>query len=169
MQRNLLVVSVLVSATALGSSVARQNLAQQMRSADRVVFAEVVSSEVRVPNGDVRHMTTETTLAVLEDYKGHGPATLRLEQLGGTHGLWESHIPGDAHFTPGETAVLFLRCPDRAHLDRCFLLGLSAGKVPVVHGAGGEDALLSAGASRVRKPLESFEDALRSAAKEGAR
>ena len=169
MQRSLLVVSVFVSATALGSSVAQQSLSQRLRSADRVVFAEVVSSEVKVPNGDVRHMTTETTLAVLEDYKGHGPATLHLEQLGGTHGLWKSHIPGDASFTPGETAVLFLRCPIRAQPDRCFLLGLSEGKVPVVHGQGGEDALVSAGGATVRKPLERFEDTLRAAAKEAAR
>lgn len=52
--------------------------------------------------------------------------------MGGRYGLWEAHLPGDATFAPGETAILLLRCRDAAAPGRCTLVGLAGGKLGVV-------------------------------------
>lgn len=123
-------VLALVPALAFATTVKDTTAAERAQLSDRVVRAEVVSTETRVPdNGDVRRMMTWTKLKVLNDYKGKGPAEIDLLQLGGRHGLWEAHIPGDATFEAHEQAVLFLRCRDAAHPERCTLVGFKAGKL----------------------------------------
>ena len=167
MRRNLLVAACLASLPAFASTLLPRTVADQVRASDRVVLAEVVDSHVDVPNGDVRHMLTVTTLAVREDLKGQGPDRVHVVQLGGKSGDWELRVPDDAHFQPGETVVVFLRCADRAHLDRCSLLGLSQGKVAVVAGRGGQDALVPhVDDTRERRTLESLEDEIRRANRE---
>lgn len=65
------------------------------------------------------------------DVKGGGEGRLTVVQLGGTLGMRETRLAGDASFAPGETAVVFLKC--RA-ATRCTLVALGEGKVPVVGG-----------------------------------
>jgi hypothetical protein len=170
MQRLLFSAVTLASALALASSIVPRSLGEQARVADRVVLAEVIDSAVHVPEGDVRHMTTLTNLAVREELKGHGPDRVQVVQLGGKSGEWELHVPDDATFQAGETVVVFLRCRDRAHPERCTLLGLTLAKVPVVAGQGGHDALVPRlGAQHRRRTLESLEDEVRRAGREVAR
>lgn len=138
-----LTLSLLAASVALGSTLRPRDLSARTAEADRVVLAEVLGSEVHVPDGDVRRMTTVTTVVVLEDLKGQGPRRLELTQLGGESGLWRLHVTGEVKWVPGETAVLFLRCADAQHPARCTVRGLSQGKVRVVGRVGEQDALLS--------------------------
>lgn len=120
---------------ALGSTLPPQTLTELARMSDRVVLARVGDSQVRVPEGNVRQMTTLTRVEVQEEYRGKGPKAVEVVQLGGKSGLWESKLVGDATFKVGETALLFLRCPDAKAVERCTLVGLAAGKLPVTTGA----------------------------------
>jgi hypothetical protein len=123
---------------ALGSTMPPQALADLVRMSDRVVLARVVDSQVRVPQGNVRQMTTITRVEVQEEYRGKGPRGVEVVQLGGKSGPWESKLVGDATFTAGETALLFLRCPDPKAVERCVLVGLAAGKLGITPGAEGQ-------------------------------
>ncbi|SET51112.1 hypothetical protein [Stigmatella erecta] len=115
-----------------------QSLEALVQASDRVVLARVKGSHVRVPQGNVRQMTTVSQLDVLEEYRGQGPQALEVVQLGGRSGLWESRLVGDATLTEGETALFFLRCPDPQGVTRCALVGLGAGKSPVTAGENGQ-------------------------------
>jgi hypothetical protein len=135
--------TLLAASVAFGSSLQARDLPLRAAQADRVVLAEVLGSQVHVPDGDVRRMTTVTSVVVLEDLKGQGPRRLELVQLGGESGLWRLHVSGEVAWVPGETAVLFLRCRDAAHPQRCTVSGLAQGKVRVVGRIGAQDALVS--------------------------
>jgi hypothetical protein len=115
-----------------------QALEELVRESDRVVLARVVASHVRVPQGNVRQMTTVSQLDVLEAYRGEGPRALEVVQLGGRSGLWEARLVGDATLSQGETALFFLRCPDPKAAARCALVGLGAGKLSVTAGENGQ-------------------------------
>jgi hypothetical protein len=120
-----------------GSTLPPQTLAELTGQSDRIVLVRVVDQRVNVPQGNVRQMTTISRLEVLEEYRGQGPRALELVQLGGRSGLWESHLVGDAKLTAGETALVFLRCPDPKAVERCALVGQGAGKHTVTAGAQG--------------------------------
>lgn len=122
---------------AWGSSLPPQTLAELTGLSDRIVLARVLDQRVNVPKGNVRQMTTISRLEVLEEYRGQGPRALELVQLGGRSGPWESHLPGDAKIMVGETALMFLRCPDPKAMERCVLVGLEAGKHTVTAGEQG--------------------------------
>ncbi len=128
-------------ALVLGSSIIPMPLDSRVRVADRVVIAQVVDVRTELMNGDVHKMFTHTDVIVGEVLKGPVAAQPALDritvtQLGGKHGGWEAHIPGDATFSPGETVLLLLRCsPTPA---QCGLVGLNEGKVPLI----GNDAFV---------------------------
>jgi hypothetical protein len=126
-----------VSGLAWGS-LPSQTIAELARASDRIVLARVVDQRVNVPEGNVRQMTTISRLEVLEEYRGQGPRSLELVQLGGRSGLWESHLAGDAKLTVGETALVFLRCPEAKAAAPCVLVGQGAGKQLVTQDAQGK-------------------------------
>ncbi len=143
-----------------------QALDDLTRRADRVVLARVADQRVRVPEGNVRQMTTLSRLEVLAEHRGQGPREVELVQLGGRSGLWESRLVGDATVTPGETALFFLSCPDAKAVERCTLVGLAAGKLTVTSGAqGGREVQLPAQVKGgpARRPLEAVIDEIRRA------
>jgi hypothetical protein len=166
MRRTLLAAFLLGAAVASASTPVPMSVSDRTHQSDRVVLADVVDTAVEVPNGDVRHMLTVTTLAVREDLKGSGPDRVHLVQLGGKSGDWELRVADDAHFQRGETVVAFLRCREPAHADRCTLLGLAQGKVAIIPGAGGHDALVPREAMQERRTLESVVDEIRHAGRE---
>jgi hypothetical protein len=47
-------------------------------------------------------------------------------------------VAGDANLLVGQTALLFLRCPDPKAVERCTLVGLAASKLTLITGANGE-------------------------------
>jgi hypothetical protein len=147
-------------------SVPPQSLAELVRLSDRIVLARVVDQRVNVPQGNVRQMTTISRLEVLEEYRGQGPRALELVQLGGRSGLWESHLAGDAKLTAGETALMFLRCPNPRAAEPCVLVGLSAGKQTVTSGAEGRREVqvpAQVKGGPVRRPLDEVLEEIRRA------
>jgi hypothetical protein len=121
----------LLSVVAWATSAIPMSVSERTRFSDRVVLAQVLSTQTVVKEGDARTMRTLTRVVVGEDWKGQGPAQLEVQQLGGRWGLWEAHIPGDAQFTRGQTVVLWLRCAQSAS---CQLVRLGEGKALVEGG-----------------------------------
>ncbi|HLL55863.1 MAG TPA: hypothetical protein VK447_20035 [Myxococcaceae bacterium] len=135
-------------------------LAQQ---SDRVALVKVGAARVELPDDNPRRMMTVTPLDVVTDYFGTGPKKLELLQLGGRSGQWEAHLPGDAMFEAGESAVVFLRCRHPKERQKCTLVGLAAGKMRLMEGGGGKEVLVSTGSGVVKRPLESVVSEVRSA------
>jgi hypothetical protein len=128
----LLLLAASPSGSGPGTAAKAPTLADRARDADRVVLAKVIDTSVQVPEGDVMRMVTLTHLAVEQNYRGQGPKTVELVQLGGKYGPWERHVHGDATFAQGERAVLFLRCKNPDRKERCTLIGLGEGKLPLI-------------------------------------
>lgn len=115
---------------ALASSLVPHTLRQRAEASDRVALVQVLSQRVEETKGAAVPIKTYTRVAVGRDLRGAGPAELTIVQLGGAVGSERLDLPGDAKFTVGETAVVFLRC--RLAADRCHLVALGAGKLDVV-------------------------------------
>lgn len=120
---------------ALASSLVPHTLRQRAEAADRVALVQVLSQRVEEKKGAAVPIKTYTRVAVGRDLRGAGPGELTIVQVGGTVGSERLELPGDAQFTVGETAVVFLRC--RLAVDRCHLVALGEGKLDVV----GEEVL----------------------------
>ncbi len=131
--RRLLVSSVLgLASVALASTVVPHSLRERAARSDRVAVVKVLRQWSQ-NDGTPKHprLKTYTRVAVGSDVKGAGPREVTIVQLGGRDGPWELHVPGDAAFTVGETAVVFLRC---ATPERCLLVALGEGRLPVTGG-----------------------------------
>jgi hypothetical protein len=124
------VIAVFLGASAFAATQWAHTLAQRAAASDRVVVADVVGKTV-VP--DVHDVTipskTITRLRVVENVRGSGPEWVDVVQLGGQLGNRVVGVAGDASFSIGERAVVFLHCPSA---QRCYLVALSEGKLPVV-------------------------------------
>ena len=118
--------ALLLPSVVLATSIAPHSLGDRARISNRVVLAQVLSQRVVTENGDPRRMKTLTDVLVGTDIKGQGVERLQIVQQGGDLGLWSAHIPGDAQFKLGETAILFLSCREA---DRCALVSLGEGKI----------------------------------------
>lgn len=129
--RPFLLLLALASATALATTLVPHTLAQRALAADRVVIVEVQERESATDPKDPRVIFTRTLLRVVENVRGAGPSTIPLVQLGGQVGTKVASIPGDAAFTPGERALVFVNCPAA---DRCHLVAFGEGKLPIVDG-----------------------------------
>ena len=172
MLRRLAAVVAVLPGLALATTLIERPLAERVRVADRVVLAQVLESRTvvlemvpaRTAGGrETPRMITVTKVAVGADYKGGGTDQLEVVQLGGRYGLWEAHVPGDATFEPGETAVLLLQCRDPKAPNRCALVTLAEGKLQVV-GESVFERNLSRGES-TRRPLREVIEVVREAAK----
>ena len=109
---------------AKASIVRVMDLAELTAEADRIVVADVVSTQSA---WDSRHRNIHTTIeiSVQESWKGAvpGDGRIKIRQLGGTVGEIEMAVYGMARFEPGERALLFLR--------HSGVVGMSQGKWPV--------------------------------------
>jgi hypothetical protein len=123
---------LLLVASVLATSLTPRPLAERAKAADRVAIVQVLSVKTEVVGGDHRHMLTHVEVLVGDVIKGPATETLTITQLGGRDGPWEAHVPGDATFVPGETALVLLKC--RKDDTHCGLVGLNEGKVPLVGG-----------------------------------
>ncbi|MFT3835418.1 MAG: hypothetical protein QM723_00275 [Myxococcaceae bacterium] len=114
---------------ALASSMVPRSLDERARMADRVVFAQVVSSRTENQGtAEKPKLVTYHHVLIGQDIRGTGPAELDVLQIGGKWGLWEQHVTEDAKFVTGETAVMLLKClPQGA----CRLAGLADAKLSV--------------------------------------
>lgn len=149
-------ISALLLSLFAASPAAERTVQDRARDADRIAMVKVLDSSVQVPDGDVMRMVTLTRLEVERELKGQGPKIIELMQLGGTYGPWARHVPGDATFAAAERAVVLLRCRNPARPDRCVLLGLSKGKLPVVEGSKPEQVMVPTRAGAERRTLEAL-------------
>lgn len=106
-----------------------RSLDDRARMADRVVFAQVVSSRTENQGtAEKPRLVSYHHVVVGQDIRGAGPAELDIVQIGGKWGLWEQHVSEDAIFAPGETAVMLLNCRPAGG---CRLAGLADAKLSV--------------------------------------
>jgi hypothetical protein len=127
---------LLLPALVLASSLTPRPLTERAKLADRVAVVQVLSVTTELVGGDPHHMITHVEALIGDVLKGPVTDRVTITQLGGKSGLWESHVPGDATFKPGETALVLLKCSrDATH---CGLVGLGEGKVLFV----GDDAFV---------------------------
>lgn len=118
-----------LTATARATTVLPLDIEGLTARSDRVVRARVLSRESREA-GDPPRLHTFTTLEVLDDLAGSGPARVVLRQLGGTRGGAVERIDGDAELVPGEEVVVFLRAnPHGAPVMHLVGLGQGAWRI----------------------------------------
>ncbi len=125
--RTVQIAALFLSSLSLASSIVPHTLKDRVRTADRVVLAQVVSSQTVAADGDPRKLKTISKVLIGEDLKGTGPREVEVVQLGGSLNGWQATVPGDAHLEPGETAFLFLRCTGA----RCCLVALGEGRLQI--------------------------------------
>jgi hypothetical protein len=111
---------------AIASTLIPHTLMQRGQWAERVALVQVMESRVE-PGNEKTPMKTITHVMVGEDFKGGGAQEFDIVQIGGVDGATSMHIPGDAEFSPGETAVVFVTC--RLAKTRCHLVALGAGRL----------------------------------------
>lgn len=120
---------VLLPVLAIASTLIPHTLRQRAERADRVALVQVVSQRVERTADPQFPLKTFTQIVVGQDFKGTGPSTLTVVQIGGTDGPLQVQVPGDAEFRVGETAVVFLTCGQGP--ERCHLVALGSGKLNV--------------------------------------
>ena len=101
---------MLAAAIANATTVIPPNFSTLVSSATRIVQATVEGSESAWVNQQgFRVIKTWVTLRVSDDLTGDGgPATLRLEFLGGRVGDDEMRVEGSPRFVAGEEVILFV-------------------------------------------------------------
>ncbi|HET9179307.1 MAG TPA: hypothetical protein VFQ24_13195 [Terriglobia bacterium] len=89
------------------TSLVRMSLRQLVQASSVIVQGEVIAQTARVNTSHTRIMTY-TTVQVEKALKGQPPATIIIEQPGGTVGNVHVHVPGSASLRPQTQYVLFL-------------------------------------------------------------
>lgn len=110
---------------------------QQVGLSDLIVRA-TVTARSSMWNADHSQIVTLTRLRVTAWVKGSGASELVLRQFGGTVGDSVMQVSGDAHFTVGQDAVLFLRRGDgvvflTAMAQSAYYIQSRADGTPMVH------------------------------------
>ena len=115
----------LVASSAGATTLVRMSLEQLAQASTDIVRGHVASQETRW-NETNTQIVTFTTIAVQQRMKGRAPATVVVEQPGGTVGNIRSRVPGTVRFHPGEDYVLFLE-PARPNSSRHLVVGMMQG------------------------------------------
>jgi hypothetical protein len=125
----LLVVLCGLAGVAAASTIVPHSLRERAQRSDRVAVVRVLRQWSK-NEGTATHprLKTYTRVAIATDVRGTGAREVTIVQLGGRDGPWELHVPGDATFITGETAMVFMRCPAA---ERCYLVALGEGRLPV--------------------------------------
>ncbi|HEX5413715.1 MAG TPA: hypothetical protein VFZ27_17870 [Terriglobia bacterium] len=93
--------------TAAATTLVRMSLRQLVQASSVIVQGEVVARSARL-NASHTRVITYTTVQVEKVLKGQPPATIVIEQPGGTVGNVHVHVPGAASLRPQAQYVLFL-------------------------------------------------------------
>ncbi|MGH9406369.1 MAG: hypothetical protein ACRD3D_11110 [Terriglobia bacterium] len=116
---------VFTAAPACATSLVRLSLDQLTEASSAVVQGHVVSQSSQW-NAAHTEIITLTTVAVDANAKGNTPATIVVEQLGGTVGRVRVAVPGTMHFFPQARYELFLQ-PSEARPSHYLLVGMRQG------------------------------------------
>lgn len=131
MKRRVFVVLAALSCAAWATTQIPHTVPQRAMASDRVAVVEVIERKTVTDPVDPRKFKTHTQLTVRENVRGTGPSSVTLIQLGGQRGEERVIVPGDAEFTVGERALVFLHCPAPS-TERCYLVAMGEGKLPIV-------------------------------------
>ena len=109
--RHLCLIGIALSLAALpafSTSLVRLSLDQLTRASSAVLQGHVIA---QTSQWNARHseIITLTTVAVDQNIKGATPATVVVQQLGGTVGRLRVAVPGEMHFYPQARYELFLQ------------------------------------------------------------
>lgn len=110
---------------ARATTLVQLSLEQLSRASSHIVRGRVVSQESRWNEAHTQ-IVTVTTFAVDYAVKGKRPATVLIEQPGGTVGNIHVRVAGTVRFYPQESYLLFLE-PARASDSRFLLVGMVQG------------------------------------------
>lgn len=136
-----------IAARADSTTVVRMSVEQLAQVATDIVRGRVISQESRW-NETNTQIVTLTTIAVDQRLKGRVPATVLVEQPGGTVGTIRSHVAGTVAFRLGGEYVLFLK-PAMANPSRRLLVGMMQGAYRIYRDA-------STNEERVIQPLSKY-------------
>jgi hypothetical protein len=129
------VAALLAPAAALATLARWMELPELLSASEVVVRARVLSQrEVTVAQGEKPR--TDTTLEVLQRYKGTAGDRIVVRQIAGHVGDAFTAVAGDARFTKGEEVVVFLYA-SRETPGIHFLTALAQSKFTVERGAQG--------------------------------
>jgi len=92
---------------AAATTLVRMSLSQLAQASSTIVQGKVVAQTTRTNAGNTR-VYTYTTVQLEKALKGRPPATLTIQQPGGTVGNFHVHVPGTALLRPGTQYILFL-------------------------------------------------------------
>ncbi len=114
-----------LAAPARATTLVRLSLEQLSQASSDIVRGHVVSQESQW-NPAHNQIVTLTTIAVDQAVKGQPPASLVIEQLGGTVGNIRSRVPGTVQFQPQGDYLLFLE-PAAANSSHYLVVGMMQG------------------------------------------
>jgi hypothetical protein len=92
---------------AAATTMVRMSLSQLAQASSTIVQGQVVAQTTRTNSGNTR-VYTYTTVQLEKALKGSPPATLTIQQPGGTVGNFHVRVPGTAMLRPGTQYILFL-------------------------------------------------------------
>lgn len=101
---------------------------EEMGKTSSLVVRGKVTSSRSYWNEKHTKILTETTIEIDETYKGEGPQSLKIVQLGGLVGKVRMHVHGALVWKEGEEVLLFLEPFDR---DTYQVAGFSQGKFKI--------------------------------------
>src|SRR6516164_9175627 len=107
------------------ASATTMSLEQLVQASTDIVRGQVAGQESRY-NETNTQIVTFTTIVVGERIKGRAPATVVVEQPGGTVGNIRSDVAGTVRFHEGGDYLLFLE-PERLNPSRRVVVGMSQG------------------------------------------
>jgi hypothetical protein len=103
-----LVLVALLTGPVAGTTLKKKNLAELARESEAIVVAKVVGNTAAW-DADRRLIWTETTLLVIESWKGALEGQVAIKEPGGEVGPVGQHVPGMARYQPGDTVVVFMK------------------------------------------------------------
>ena len=137
--RALILIFLVGAFAALGqaTTLVRLSLEQLAQASTEIARAHVVGQESQW-SPEHRWIVTITTLVVDQSVKGLPPATLVIEQPGGTVGNIHLHVPGTVRFFPQAHYLLFL---ERSSADpaRHLLVGMGQGAFRIYQDANSKE------------------------------
>ena len=122
---------------ATATTLVRMSLSQLAQASSTIVQGHVVAQTTRVNPAHTRIMTY-TTVQLDKALKGQPPATLTIEQPGGTIGNVHVRVPGTAFLRPQTDYVLFLE-PVSGTTQTYHMVGMMQGAFRVYRGRNGAE------------------------------
>lgn len=104
---SLFVLTVIVGSVA-GTTLKKKNLAQLANESEAIVVAKVIGNRCAW-NAQHTLIWTETTLHVLDSWKGNLQGRIALKEPGGKLPPIGQHVPGMARYRPGDTVLVFMK------------------------------------------------------------